>query len=107
VKNPSKYEPSVGKVYCDAGDRIYVQMMKEREQAIFEHNSKVELLCTDAAKSDLIEVVLYQYRSNQKPQSAQSLAYLEHVIEEALVAVHGADASGSANASIFAWMRQW
>ena len=110
LEDPSEYESSVGKVYCDAGNGIYARIIKDREQAIFECNPKVAHLCTDVAISDLVEVVLYQYRSNQTEYSFQALSYLERVIEEALVAVHGADASGSANASmdtVFAWMRQW
>jgi len=113
LKNPSEYESSIGKVYCDAGSGIYAHIVKERQEAIFKYNHKVQHLCTDRAKGDLIEVVLYQYRNSTKAQSSQAMAYLERLIEEALLAVHGADASGSANASegndgtVFAWMHRW
>lgn len=108
LENPSFYESSIGKVYCDAGNWIYARIVKEREQAIVECNPTVALLHTNLSKGDLVEVVLYQYRHNQKPQSAQLLAHLEQVIEGALLEVHGADASSTSNDSLFSrLLRCW
>jgi hypothetical protein len=89
LENPSHYESSIGKVYCDAGNCIYARIVKEREQAIVECNPDIALLRKNSLKADLVEVILYQYRHNQKPHSAQLLAHLEHVIEGALLEVHG------------------
>ena len=102
LEDPSHYESSIGKVYCDAGNGIYARIVKEREQAIVECNPDMALLRKNTLKADLVEVVLYQYRNMQKPHSAQLLAHLEHVIEGALLEVHGADASSSSNDSFFA-----
>ena len=90
LANPTEYESSPGYVYCDAGNGIYARLVDERIGAICEHNRKVEHLCTDMAKGDLLEVVLYQYRYNSTPRIHQALVYLQRLIESALESVHGA-----------------
>jgi hypothetical protein len=102
LEDPSHYESSIGKVYCDAGNDIYARIVQEREQAMAECNPDIALLRKNSLKADLVEVILYQYRHMQKPHSAQLMAHLEHVIEGALLEVHGADASSSSNDSFFA-----
>ena len=99
LKNRARYEPTVGMVYCDAGNGIYAQIIEDRRAAICMHNPAVANLCTDVSKGDLVEVVLYQYRNRQKSYAVQALTYLERVIERALVAVHDDNASGPANVS--------
>ena len=106
LENPSHYESSIKKVYCDAGNYIYARIVKEREQAIVEFNPTIAILRTNRSKGDLVEVVLYQYRNNQKPESAQLLAHLEHVIEGALLEVHGADVSNYSNDSFLGRLLQ-
>jgi hypothetical protein len=102
LEDPSHYESSIGKVYCDAGNDIYARIVQEREQAMAQCNPDIAFLRKKSLKADLVEVVLYQYRHMQKPHSAQLMAHLEHVIEGALLEVHGADASSSSNDSFFA-----
>jgi hypothetical protein len=99
LKNPSQYESSTGKVYCDAGNDIYARIVKKREQAISECIPTAAHVRAHLANGDLVQVVLNQYRISKKPESIQLLTHLEYVIEEALLEVHGASASGPANAS--------
>jgi hypothetical protein len=99
LKNPSQYESSTGKVYCDAGNCIYARILKKREQAISECIPTAAHVRAHLANGDLVQVVLNQYRISKKPESIQLLTHLEYVIEEALLEVHGASASGPANAS--------
>jgi hypothetical protein len=90
LEDPSHYESSIEKVYCDAGTDIYARIVQEREQAMAQCNPDIASLRKKSLKADLVEVVLYQYRHMQKPHSAQLMAHREFVIEKALLEVHGA-----------------
>jgi hypothetical protein len=83
--NPEKYESSAGHVYCDAGNGIYARIVDQRIGEVCKHNPNVERLCTDKAKGDLIEVVLYQYRRNQDI----ALSHLQRLIIDELEITHG------------------
>jgi hypothetical protein len=58
MENPILYESTVGKIYCDAGTRIYAQVFRERKPALFQVNPNMAELSTDKAKADLVVVVL-------------------------------------------------
>ena len=83
--NPAEYEPSAGHVYCDAGNGIYARIVDQRKKEICEHNPDVAHLCTEKAKADLIEVVLYQYRRRE----GIALSYLQRLIIDELQITHG------------------
>jgi hypothetical protein len=89
LKNPSQYESSTGKVYCDAGNDIYARIVKKREQAISECIPTAAHVRAHLANGDLVQVVLNQYRISKEPESIQLLTHLEHVIEGALLDLHG------------------
>jgi hypothetical protein len=83
--NPAKYESSPGHVYCDAGNGIYARIVDQRKNEICSNNPDVAHLCTEKAKGDLIEVVLYQYRRRQ----GVALSYLQRLIINELQITHG------------------
>ena len=76
-------------VYCEAGNAIYASIIQERAAAICKENPTVSSISTDRAKGDLVEVVLFQYRNNMIPHGAQALSYLESLIEQKLLQIHG------------------
>ena len=100
MENPTLYESNVGKIYCDAGTRIYAQVFRERMPLLFQVNPNMAELSTDKAKAGLVVVVLSQYRNKIKDvmeqmddratadmcDAATALVYLEGVIERMLTA---------------------
>jgi hypothetical protein len=92
LADPTRYETTDGKVYCHAVQGMYAKVFKEREVAICQLNPSVADLLTTSKKAELVQVVLFQYRNAMISQGMARLTYLECVIEEALIALHGAEA---------------
>ena len=78
-----------GNVHCEAGNAIYASIIQERVAAICKKNPSVSTISTDRAKGDLVEVVLFQYRNNMHPHGPKALSYLESLIEQKLLQIHG------------------
>ena len=89
LSDSTNFDPTPGKVYCDAGNAIYASVIQERAAAICKKNPTVSNISTDRAKGDLVEVVLFQYRNNMHSHGAKALSYLESLIEQKLLEIHG------------------
>jgi hypothetical protein len=85
VKNPTLYESTPGKVFCDAGNQIYARVFQDREADIRQIKPWVSKFDTRGRKDELVRVVLHHYRTRTISHGMMRLAYLESEVERMLV----------------------